>query len=354
MTAGYRLHGLKLSYFTGKLEAYLRAKGIPFEFVGMDMADFNACGRATGIRQMPQLECPDGSWLTDTTAIMAHFETAMPEPPLQPADPATRFLSLLLEDMFDEWLWRPALYYRWAFRQDADLMSRQIARTLMRDLPGPLWLRQGFIRHRQRRQFLTLDGVTRKTAPAIEALYLETLDALEPIFANRPFLFGARPCAADFGLFGPFFRHFSHDPTPLAILRERAPQTQAWVSRMWALRPEALAQAAQLTQTPADLTPLFAIAADEYLPYLAANARAVAAGEPQVHYSSRDVDWKIPAAPYRLDCLNELKAGFAKLDETGRDTVCGFLGDAAEALAQPASKVSIRSDRPRDRLGNPA
>ena len=51
MTTGarYRLHGLKLSYFTGKLEAYFRAKGVPFDYIEMDLADFRRCARATGI-----------------------------------------------------------------------------------------------------------------------------------------------------------------------------------------------------------------------------------------------------------------------------------------------------------------
>ena len=63
----YRLHGLKLSYFTGKLEAYFRKKGVPFEFVEMDREDFQRCTHRTGITQVPQVEVPDGIWLTDTT-----------------------------------------------------------------------------------------------------------------------------------------------------------------------------------------------------------------------------------------------------------------------------------------------
>jgi hypothetical protein len=51
----WRVHGLDLSYFTGKIEAYLRAKGIGYQLVEMDTADFAACARATGIRQMPQI-----------------------------------------------------------------------------------------------------------------------------------------------------------------------------------------------------------------------------------------------------------------------------------------------------------
>ena len=54
----YTLYGLKLSYFTGKLEAYLRAKGIAFKFVEMKLADFQRCARETGVAQMPQLLTP--------------------------------------------------------------------------------------------------------------------------------------------------------------------------------------------------------------------------------------------------------------------------------------------------------
>eukprot|EP01031_Cornospumella_fuschlensis_P011723 gene11723-14324_t len=109
----YTLYGLKLSYFTGKLEAYLRAKGIAFQFVEMNTADFQRCARETGVAQMPQLLSPQGAWLTDTTTIIAHFEGQGAEPKLSSTTATGNFFSLLLEDAFDEWLWRPALYYRW-------------------------------------------------------------------------------------------------------------------------------------------------------------------------------------------------------------------------------------------------
>jgi glutathione S-transferase len=333
--APYVLHGLKLSYFTGKLEGYLRAKGVPFRYVEMDLADFRACARATGVAQMPQLQAPDGSWLTDTTAILAHFEETWPEPALQPTDPAAAFLSLFLEDAFDEWLWRAALYYRWAFAEDARLMSRQIARTMMRDMKAPLWLRRRFILARQRREFLTGDGVTHQTAPTIEALYAEVLDTLEPILSARPYLFGERPAAADFGLFGPFFRHFSHDPTPHAILRERAPAVMAWVARLWAARPEALAAAPRPTTAPADLDPLLALAVRDHLPELAAHEAALAAGERDIALTMNGVPWRYPASPYRAACLNSLRARFASLDAAAQAVVADRLGPAA-AVVQSA------------------
>ena len=354
MTSGrYTLHGLKLSYFTGKLEAYFRIRGIPFDYVEMDLADFRRCARATGIAQMPQVETPDGDWLTDTTDIIAHFEAKLPAPGLRPTDPVAAFLSLLLEDTFDEWLWRPALYYRWAFAEDARLMSSQLARTMLRDAPGPFFLRRQVILRRQRRVFLKQDGVTRTTAPQIEDLYLRTLAMLEPILAARPYLFGQRPCEADFGLFGPFFRHFFSDPTPAGILRERAPHTLAWVARLWAATPQRLGAADPVSTAPDDLAPLIAMACDDYLPYLAANAEACRAHTREVHWTCRGVSWRTPASPYRARCLARLREHYQALAPAPREAVRARLGAAASALLaarQAATDTApAHPDRPRDR-----
>lgn len=332
MTGRWRLHGLKQSYFTGKLEGYLRVKGVPFDFVEMDTADFRACGRATGVNQMPQLEGADGAWLTDTTAILRRFEAERPDPALQPSSPVAAFLSLFLEDAFDEWLWRPALYYRWAFHEDSRLMGRQLGRTILGDLPGPLALRAFGMRHRQQRTFLREDGVTRETAPLIEAIYADTLALLEPVFARRPFLFGERPVAADFGLFGPMFRHFFSDPTPAAIMRETAPNVVAWVARLWALTPEAAAAAVRPAEAPADLDPLLKLAAQEHLTELVANFEAVIERRAEAVFDLRGARWFTPVSPYCAACLVDLRTLYAALPAADRDSVDARLGPASAHL----------------------
>ncbi len=331
----YRLHGLTLSYFTGKIEAYLRVKGVPFDFVEMDMRDFRRCAQATGVAQMPQIECPDGSWLTDSTDIIAHFEGLGTGPRLRPLDPLTAYVSLLLEDLFDEWLWRPALYYRWAFADDARLMSARIAKTMLRDVPLPLALRQRFILHRQRRVYLTEDGITARTGPQVEALYLATLDALEQVFASRPFLMGDHPCEADFGLFGPMFRHFFSDPTPAGLMRARAPRTMAWVARLWALRPDTVSGSVDFEACAEDLAPFLSMAGGHYLPYLAANAAAFVSGDKAVAYTVDDVAWRIPLAPYRVRCLADLQRGYQALDAAHQARVSDFLGPGVRHLQGP-------------------
>lgn len=338
------VHGLTLSYFTGKLEAYLRVKGIPYRFAEMDTAAFRRAGRATGVLQMPQIEMADGTWLTDTTAIMAAFERRFPGPGLSPADPLTRFFSLLLEDYGDEWLWRPALHYRWSYDEDMKLMSAQIARSMLRDVRLPFWARRQFILRRQRRVYLAEDGVTRETIPQIEALYLDTLDAMEAVFSKRPFLMGERPVEADFGFFGSMFRHFSSDPTPAAIMRARAPHVLLWVARLWAARPEDIEGATLPGHVPDDLAPFLGRIARDYLPYLAANEAALADGARHVRYVQDGVTWNVPVSPYRAHCLAALRSHYASLEGEARKKAAGLLGEGAYILAT-ASSHAVRAPR---------
>jgi len=127
MDTPLRVYGTTASYFTGKLEAYLRAKGIPYRLEPFSEANMRRCAAHTGVIQIPQVECPDGSWLIDTTSIIDHFERVHPEPMVSPRTPAVAFVSRLIEDYADEWLWRPAMHYRWSYPETARLMGAWLA-----------------------------------------------------------------------------------------------------------------------------------------------------------------------------------------------------------------------------------
>lgn len=327
-----RVHGLDLSYFTGKVEGYLRAKGLAYELVEMDTRSFRACARHTGVLQMPQVELPDGRWLTDSPQIIDALEAEHPAPSLTPNDPAVRFAAELLETYGDEHLWRPALYYRWAFPDDARLMSARLARGMLRDLPLPLPLRRQLILARQRSRYLRQDGVTRATAPAIETLFLETLQALEAALQSRPFLLGVRPSRADFGFFGAMFRHFFCDPTPGLILRAQAPRTALWVMRLWAGEGR---DGPPVEELPGGLELVLARVAEEFLPYLHANAAAHVAGRREVRWLSGGVAFRTPVNPYRVWRLDRLQASFQALDTPAKAQIAQWLGPpGVELLAQ--------------------
>jgi hypothetical protein len=257
----------------------------------------------------------------------------------------------MFEDLFDEWYWRPALYYRWAHADDARLMSTELARQLLRDVPAPLFLSRLFILLRQRQVYMKKDGVTKSTAPLIEAQYLASLTELNKILAKRPYLFGEVPCEADFGLFGPFFRHFFCDPTSGRLMRNQAPNLLHWVTRLWSTRPSDIADKNSISEIPDDLDYFFDMISDDYLPYLKANADAVAQGDANVGYRAQNADWEVPVAPYRARCLNDLKQGYLALDEQAQMKVAELLSASAiTILKMPLTKI-IDETRIVGRLG---
>jgi len=332
------VYGTDCSYYTGKLEAYLRAKGIPYRLEAFDEANMRRCARYTGVLQIPQVECPDGSWLVDTTLIIEYFERVRPEPAVTPRDPAVAFVAKLVEDYADEWLWRPAMHYRWSFPRNARLMGTWLAEHIAR--PAPQWFKRLYWMRRQLGTFVRGDGVNADTRAAVEASYLATLDTLEAIFARRPFVLGARPTEADFGYFASLFRHFFSDPVPGRIMRERAPGVHEWVARMWNLNPERVAAMPLVASLPADLGELGAFIAGVYLPYLDANASAYARGEKQVRYEVQGVAFVEPVKPYRVWCRDRLRGRLVELDDAARRQVRSVLSD--EAIA----RLSARSPKP--------
>ncbi|MBY0400342.1 glutathione S-transferase C-terminal domain-containing protein, partial [Myxococcota bacterium] len=299
------VYGSDCSYYTGKLEAYLRAKGIAYRLEPFGRANMRRAARSTGVVQIPQVELPDGSWLVDSTKILAYFEAVRPEPCLRPFDPSLAFLSRLIEDFADEWLWRPAMHFRWSYPANARLMSGWLAEHAA-ELPGPDWLKRLYWYRRQLGTFVVRDGVDAKTGRSVESVYEEVLDALEGLFARQPFVLGGRPCEADFGFFASMFRHFACDPVPGRIMRTRAPGVHEWVARMWNLTPERIAglppievEGSTFDALARALHPLLVQIGRDYLPYLDANAAAFAAGEAHTRSSIRGIEVVEPTKPYR-------------------------------------------------------
>ncbi len=340
------VHGLDLSYFTGKIEAYFRAKGVAYRLEEMDMGAFRRAGAATGVLQMPQIETPEGEWLTDTPRIIDAFETRAPSPSITPADPTARFLSHLFEDFFDEWLWRPALYYRWAFPDDATLMGKRIARGLLRDADAPFFLKHRWIRRRQQRVFLTGDGVTKETAPVIEEQYRDLLQALEAIFAKRRFFQGDRPTRADFGLFGSMFRHFYSDPTPSRIMRETAPHAGLWTARLWAIAPEDFQDAPECTGAPNLIDPFREMIEAGYFSYCLANEEAGRADAKTVEWDYRGARFRTPVNRYRIWRFQRLRALWRAIPSDDLVDAAAWLGEGPTRALNKQVAASVTPAAP--------
>ena len=154
MNNKYKLYTADVSYYSGKMKAYLKYKEIPFQSVETNTMDWlNILLPNTGMMKIPCIEAPEGQWLRDTTPMIEWFEKKHTDHAVQPEDPVVAFFSRLLEDYADEWMWRPALYYRWGFAYDFFHLSHRIGNELAKLVGVPKLLGGLIVGIRQRKVF---------------------------------------------------------------------------------------------------------------------------------------------------------------------------------------------------------
>ena len=243
------------------------------------------------------------------------------EPAVIPVDPEQRFFSLLVEDYAEEWLWRPAMHFRWSYRRDALQLSRTIVDEALTPVRLPGAIKRAMIRRRQIGGWATGDGVTDETWDHIEGCYHGALARLSTILEPRPFLLGERPTVADFGYFASMFRHFALDPTPSHIMRETAPHVWEWVARMWNARASTT-NGPLVEGVPADWGPILDQVGSAYLPYLNANARGWAVGAERHDVELQGIAYRqLPVSRYRVWVLEQLRENYDAVPDDAKPTV---------------------------------
>jgi glutathione S-transferase len=337
------VYGSSSSYYTGQLEGYLRYKDIPYRFEPQTPSARRRIQRETGTAQMPTVVLPDGRFLTDTSPILAWLETQHPEPAVIPRDPLQAFASHLVEDYAEEWLWRPAMHFRWSYRADALLRSRRLADELLAGVPLPGFAKRLALRTRQRGAYVLGDGVTRATRDHVEGCYFGALAQLEAIFATRPYLLGDVPTLADFGFFASMVRHFALDPTPADRMRASAPGVFAWQARLWNARGSR-ASGGLVAGVPEDWGPILDEVGSAYLPYLCANAEAWKRGLRRHEAEIQGVRYRrLPVSQYRVWCLEQLRGHFEALPEATRAQARALL--QAHGCWEPLWRVETPDSR---------
>ncbi len=322
-----KVYGSKHSYYTGKLEAYLRYRSIDYELLPT-YAHVREVLDGAGTTQMPVARLDDGRWMTDSSPMLAWLDAQQSAPSIYPGDPGLRFIALLVEDYADEWLWRPAMHYRWSYLIDRQHLGGSLADEQGAHVKAPRFLRRGRIWRRQLNGFVRGDGVTADTWDHVERGYFTALDCLERIFATRPYVLGDAPTIADFGLMAPMFRHFAQDPTPAEIMRQQASGVFEWTARVWNARPTG-APATLIDDVDAPLADLLREACETHVEQLRQNAVAWAEG--QTRYAmkiqgQRYVD--VPSSRYRVWCLEELRREWQALDDHTQSRLAKHLPEA--------------------------
>lgn len=319
-----KVWGVSVSYFTGKLETYLRYKGIPYEMEHpfADQARFRALAGAV---QVPMIEREDGRFMSDSTPIIQHLETEFPERPVFPTDPAVRFIALLIEDYADEWLWRSAMHYRWSYEHDRELLSRILADEVTTHLPLPRFVRRFMVSQRQRTRFVIQDGVSDTTRAHVEEGFFNAMRGVLSMLSDRRYLLGDTISIADIGMMGPMLRHFGQDPTPAAIMRNEWPAIAEWVARVWNAHDTAPASGL-LDTAPADAAPLLREIAETHLVQLRENAKAFGKRQTRFEMDVQGCAYKdLPVSRYRVYCLERLREEFVLLSAEAQAQVRSHL-----------------------------
>lgn len=279
----HTLYGAEISLFTGKVRAYLRWAGLPFDEV-QATADIyrQVILPGVGVAVIPVLRTPAGLLLQDSTDIIETLDAqrladggAAVAPPVLPTTPLRRLAALMLETYGDEWLVIPAMHYRWHH-------NRAWAEAAFGALNAPEATAeaQRAIGHQRAAPFARaaeLLGAAPPMHAAVEASYQGLLAELDAHFAAQPALLGPQATLADFGLIGPLYAHQYRDPASGALMRHLAPQLVRWVEQLQ-FQPQALRQPLPPgDDLPPTLLPVLRRMAREQLPVLVDSARRVRA-----------------------------------------------------------------------------
>jgi glutathione S-transferase len=319
MADTYRLHGANPSPYSQKMRAIMRYRRLPFVW------DNDGTARDVAIAAqlppvIPVLRFPDGRLMNDSTPLAYELERLHPgQRSIVPDDPGLAFLSDLIEDFADEWVTKIMFHYRWFYADDRRFAQLWISGDRM--IGAAAEKRQAMMTAFNDRQVgrMAIVGCTEANRPIIEESYFRLLDILNAHVPQMPFLFGSRPALADFGLFGQLII-LATDPTPEAEMRRRAPDVLLWLLRLddasgvegaW-IEPAAL---------PKAVVELLRLAADVYLPFLAANADAFEHSEKEVAVNLLGQRYTQAPFRYQVKCLDGLRKSFAALSTQARGAI---------------------------------
>lgn len=346
----YRLYGMTPSYFTRKMQAYLEYKGIPYLFrrFGGAHPEARAAGWPGGV---PVVQTPDGGYMWDTTAMMLHLEARVPQPSILPADPVQRFLCFAIEDVIDEWFYRPAVGSRWFFPQNREHGSWEIGRDVSCEMPLPCHQVAELVANYVTASCETF-GVSQENIQAwIDEVLLPWVRVLNAHFETTPFLFGGRPSLADFALFGADAAHFINDPVCRGWLDEHGPAVVQHTHRL--LHPEDLEPGAWAP--PGDVPDtLLAVLRDMGRLYLPWVSRATVAGAAELRFARGDTA-VIVAPAFLKDARAVLLARYEDAKSDVLDALlmrAGVLEYFADREAQ-ASTVPRFDEPPQPLLNRP-
>jgi glutathione S-transferase len=325
MADGYRIIGAEMSPYSVKVRSYFRYKAIPYQWVLRNAASQAEFEKHAKIPVIPLLVTAEGTGIQDSTPIIDAMEKLHPEPSIHPDDAVTRFISALIEGFGDEWGNKWMFHYRWSRDVDQISSAGRIAR-----MPVPDASEETHTAFTEKVRARMVDrvwfvGSNVANAPRIEAGFLEMLVLLDRHLAARPYMFGGRPAFGDFGLWGQIYEMWT-DPTAGALIGGGAPHVLDWVHRM--LWPRAKGPFESWETLQPTMKPILTQQVGRlFMPWTAANEKAIAEGKEEFSVTLGDHVWTQKPQKYHARSLGMLRAKYAAIaDKAALDPVLEAAG----------------------------
>lgn len=319
MSDQYRLFGAEMSPYSVKVRSYCRYKQVPHQWIPRNGAVMEEYQKYAKLPIIPLLVSPTGEGMQDSTPILHALDVQYPDVATQPDDAVAAFVSLLLEEFGDEWGNKWMFHFRWAREVDQIASAGRLAAMMAYPAEGEAMaaVASQIREHMCGRAWFV--GSNEQTAPLIEQGYTQALDLLEQHLASRPYLMGAKPAFADFGLWAQLYCAWT-DPTPCAILEGRAPNVLAWVQRM--LNPVALGEFENWETLADTLLPFLSQQVGaQFAPWTLANAQAVKNADDEFSVELAGQQWTQKPQKYHAKSLKALQATYSALDDSSRTAV---------------------------------
>ncbi len=323
--ASYTIYGGLGSPYSMKMRAVLRYRRLPHVWVNISQ-DTQHAYQHVKVPVIPILQYPDGTWHNDSTPMIFDLEQRHAERSVVPEEPAQAFLARLFEDMADEWGTKIMFHYRWFRERDQKQMSEWLVFDRFPGAGRDTVEKLGKVFRDRQVARMAIVGCTEANAPLIEETGRRVFTLFDAHVLVEPYLFGTRPSLADFAWMGPLSQ-LAVDPTPSVLMRETAPFLFRWLIQL----DDASGVEGAWRDPDAPLSTavrgLLELAGEVYLPFLVANAEAIAQGRDTLQTRILGHDYEQGVFKYQAKCLAELRRAFAALAPAARTTLESALRD---------------------------
>jgi glutathione S-transferase len=215
--------GRNVSPFSLKLETWLRLAELPYEVVALRNPGQGPKGK------LPFIEDEDGTFVADSSLIIAHLSRTRGIDLDAGLDPLQRAQAVALQRLFEDHLYFVGVWSRWVDPEGWESFGP----ALFGSVPTPLrHVIAAFVRRRVRND-LDAQGLGRHSQDELYALGRSDLEAIATLLGDRPFFATDRPTTIDTVAYG----HLANlllvpVETELKRIAQRFPNLVAWTEAM--------------------------------------------------------------------------------------------------------------------------